>query len=79
LSRLDGDETSVDISGLGIGESSDYDSFRAEQGQFDPIDRRAIKAQMEYCKTTKDLDSKYQHTPGDAHGPVKSALLSFGP
>jgi len=27
----------------------------------------------------KDLDSKYHHTPDDEIGPVKSALLSFGP
>jgi len=31
-SRLDGVEALVDIKGLGIGESSDYVSFRAEQG-----------------------------------------------
>ena len=32
-SRLDGVETLAYIKGLGIGESSDYASFRAEQGQ----------------------------------------------
>jgi len=72
-------ETLVDIKGLGIGESSDYVSFRAEQGQLKPIDRRAVKVHKEYCKAAKDLDSKYHHTPDDEIGPVKSALLSFGP
>jgi len=33
----------------------------------------------EYCKAAKDLDSKYHHIPDDEIGPVKSALLSFGP
>jgi len=33
----------------------------------------------EYCKAAKDLDSKYHHTPDGEIGPVKSALLSFGP
>ena len=33
----------------------------------------------EYCKAAKDLDSKYHHTSDDEIGPVKSALLSFGP
>ena len=37
-SRLDGIKTLVDIKGLGIGESSSYASFRAEQGQLKPID-----------------------------------------
>jgi len=78
-SRLDGVETLVDIKGLGIGESSDYVSFRAEQGQLKPIDRRAVKVHKEYCKAAKDLDSKYHHTPDGEIGPVKSALLSFGP
>ena len=32
-----------------------------------------------YCKAAKDLESKYLHTPDDEIGPVKSALLSFGP
>ena len=40
--RLDGLETLADIKGLGIGESSDYVSFRAEQGQLKPIDRRVV-------------------------------------
>ena len=71
-SRLDSAETLVDITGLGIGESSDYASFRAERGQFKPIDRRAVKVH-------KDLDSKHYHTPNDVISPVKSALLSFGP
>ena len=31
------------------------------------------------CKAAKDLDGKYHHTPDDEIGPVKSALLSFGP
>ena len=31
------------------------------------------------CKAAKDLKSKYHHTPVDEIGPVKSALLSFGP
>ena len=48
--------------GLGIGESSDYVSFRAEQGHLKPIDRRpidrrAVKAHKAYCKAAKDLDS----------------------
>jgi len=33
----------------------------------------------EYCKAAKNPDSKYRHTPEDEIGPVKSALLSFGP
>ena len=78
-SRLDGVETLADIKGLGIGESSDYVSFHAEQGQLKPIDRRAVKVHKEYCKAAKDLDSKYHHTPDNEIGPVKSALLSFGP
>ena len=49
-SRLDGVETLADIKGLGIGESSGYVSFRAEQGQLKPIDRRAVKVHKEYCK-----------------------------
>ena len=32
-----------------------------------------------YCKAAKNLDSKYHDTPDDWNGPVKSALLSFGP
>jgi len=35
-SRLDGVETLVDIKGLGIGESSDYVSFRAEKDSSSP-------------------------------------------
>ena len=69
----------VDIKGLGIGESSDYVSFRAEPGQLKPIDRRAVKVHEEYCKAAKELDSKYRRTPDDEIGPVKYALLSFGP
>ena len=38
-----------------------------------------MKVHKEYCKAAKDLDSKYQHTPDNEIGPVKSALLSFGP
>jgi len=53
--------------------------LRAEQGQHKPIGRRAIKVRKEYCKAAKDLDSKYNHNPDDEIGPVKSALLSFGP
>jgi len=68
-----------DIKGFGIGESSDYISFRAEQGQLKPFDRRAVKVDKAYCKAAKDLDSKYHHTPDDEVGPVKSALLSLGP
>ena len=41
-SRLNGVETLADIKGLGIGESLGYVSFRAEQGQLKPIDRRAV-------------------------------------
>jgi len=78
-SRLDGVETLVDIKGVGIGESSDYASFRAEQGQLKPIDHRAVKVHKAYCKAAKDIDSKYNHTPDDEIGPLKSALLSFGP
>ena len=48
----------------------------AEQGQLKLIDRRAVK---EYFKAAKDLDNKYHHTSDDEIGPVKSALLSFGP
>ena len=33
----------------------------------------------EHFKAAKDLDSKYHHTPDDETGPVKYALLSFGP
>jgi len=69
----------VHIKGLGIDESSDCVSFRAEQGQLKPIDLRAVKVYKEYFKAAKDLDSKYYHTPDDEIGPVKSALLSFGP
>ena len=58
-SRLEGVETLADIKGLGIGESSGYVSFRAEQGQLKPIDRRVVKVQKEYCKAAKDLGSKY--------------------
>ena len=76
-SRLDGVETLVDIKGVGIGESSDYASFRAEQGQLKPADRRAVKVHKEY-KAAKDLDSKYHHTPGDENSPVKYRS-SFGP
>ena len=67
----------ADIKGLGIGESSGCVSFRAEQGQLKPIDRRAVKVHKDYCKAAKDLDSKYHHTPDNDIGPVKSALLSF--
>jgi len=63
---------------LEIGESSDYVSFRAEQGQLKPIDRRAVKVHKEDCKAAKDLDSNYHHTPVNENGPVKSALSSFG-
>ena len=35
--------------------------------------------EQEHCKAAKDLDSKYNHTPDNKTGPVKSALLSFGP
>jgi len=45
--------TLVDISSLGICESSDYTFFRAEQGQLKPIDRRAVKLHKEYCKVAK--------------------------
>jgi len=78
-SRLNGLETLADIKGLGIGESSDYVFFRAEQGKLKPIDRQAVEVHKAYCKAAKDLDSKYHHTPDDEIGPVKSALLSFGP
>jgi len=78
-SRLDGVETLVEIMGLGIGESSDYASFRAEQGRLKPVDRRAVKVHRAYCKAAKDLDSKHPYTPDDEIGPVKSTLLSFGP
>jgi len=60
--RLGGVETLVDIKCLGIGESSDYVSFRAEQGQLRPIDRRVVNLYKENCKAAKDLDSKYHHT-----------------
>ena len=33
----------------------------------------------EYYKAAKDLESKHNHIPSDENGPVKSALLSFGP
>jgi len=69
----------VDIKGLGIGESSDYNSFCTEQGQLKLIDHRAVKVHEEYCKAVKDLDSKYHNTPDDELGPAKSAFLSFGP
>ena len=65
----------ADIKGLGIGESSYYVFFRAEQGQLKPIDRRAVKAHKAYCKA----GSKYHHYPDDEIGPFKSVLLSFGP
>ena len=68
----------VDIKSFGIGESSDYVSFRAEQGQLKPIDCRAVKGTAR-CKAAKDLDSKCRHTPDDKIGPDKSALFSFGP
>ena len=77
-SRLDGVETLADIKRLGIGESSCYVSFRAEQGQLKPIDRRAVNVHKEYFKATKDLDSKYHHTPDNEIGPVKSALCRSG-
>jgi len=32
-----------------------------------------------YFKATKDLKSKHHCTPDDKTGPVKSALLLFGP
>jgi len=70
-------EILVDIKGLEIGESSDHASFRAEQGQLKPADRRAVKVHKEY-KAAKDLDSKYHHTPGDENSPVKYRS-SFGP
>ena len=38
-----------------------------------------MKVHKEYCKAAKDLDSKYHHTPDNGIGPVKYALLSFGP
>jgi len=78
-SRLGGAEASVDIKGLGIGESSYYVSFRAEQGLLKLIDRRAVKVHKENCKAAKDLDSKYHSTPDDEIGLVKSAVLPFGP
>ena len=56
-----------------------YVSFRAEQGQLKPTDRRAVKLHKAYCKAAKDTDSKYHHTPDDENDPAKSALLSFGP
>ena len=64
---------------MGIGESSDYVSFCAEQRQLKSIDRRAIKVHKEYCKAAKYLDSKYHHNPDDEIGPVKSSFLSLGP
>jgi len=78
-SCLDGVETLVDTKGLGVGESSYYVSFRADQGQLKPINRRAIKVHKAYCKAAKDLDSKHNNTPDDEICPVLSALLSFGP
>jgi len=57
-SRLDGAVTLVDIKCVGIGKSSDYFSFRAEQGQLKPIDRWAVKVHKKYCKAAKDLGSK---------------------
>ena len=51
----------VDIKGLGIGELSDYVSFRAKQGKLKLIDRRAVKVHKEYCKAAKGLDSKKYH------------------
>ena len=33
----------------------------------------------EYCKAAKDLNRKYHHTPDNEIGPVRYALLSFGP
>jgi len=68
----------VYIKGQGIGEPSNFASFRAEQGQLKPIDRQAVKVHKEHYKATKDLDSKYHPALGDDNGLVKSALLSFG-
>ena len=61
-----------------MGEKSGV-SFRAEQGQLKPIGRRAVKVHKEHYKAAKDLDRKYHHTPDDGIGPVKSAILPFGP
>jgi len=77
--RLEGVEAFVDIKGLGIGESSDYISFRAKRGQLKPIDRRAVNVHKAYCKAAKDLDSKCHHNPDDEICPVNSAFLSFSP
>jgi len=38
------------IKGLDIGETSHYVSFRAEQGQLKPIDRRAVEVHKEHYK-----------------------------
>ena len=63
-SRLDGSEALVDIKSLRIGESSsDNAFFRTEQLQLKPIDCRAVKVHKDHCKATKNLDSKYRHTP----------------
>ena len=64
---------------MGIGDSSDYASFRAEQRQLTPIGRRVVKVHKEYCKAAKKLDSKNHHTSVNEYDPVESALLSFGP
>ena len=79
FSRLESAQTLVDIKGSGIGDSSGYVSFRAEQGQLKPIDRQAVEVHKKYCEATKDLDSKHRRAPDDENCPVKSALLSFGP
>ena len=50
LSSLDGVETLVVIRGLGIGELSGNIYFRAEQGRFKPIYRRAVKVHKEHFK-----------------------------
>jgi len=53
-------------------------SFRDDQGQLKPIDR-AVKAHKRCYKAAKGLSSKYDRALGDENGPVKSALLTFGP
>ena len=48
--------------------SSDFISFRAEQGQLKPSGRRAVKEHKEHCNAAKFLDSKHHRALGDKNG-----------
>ena len=72
-------ETLLDVKGYGLGESSRYQSFRAEPSDLKPVDRRAREVHKEYIYKARRLDALYHSgTPTGVDGPVLSRLLSFG-